>query len=228
MASAVLKPAFENISKVSSRPISGAGTASFESGPVASIRPGLKGIRCPPQTFSDITDPMATISATMYPRSQLLSTMQPCSSEEPLTRDMLIYERSPKQKAVVERRAIIIGSKRLPAYARIHAPSARRDISRCEIMEANTYPLGGGSSPGVQRGVPELRHVSGARRDGGREVRGVGSPVVNQDVLEKRGLRVWIVEGRDAMVGEQADCHKGRTLDSGGERHLANGISIVI
>ena len=144
----------------------------------------------PPHRLFDVTVPTAMRSATARCQLPSLST-----ANGGLTRYSIIHERSEEREAVVERTARVLATSGLKSNAGIEASGPCADIRSNDVVEQDSQPLGRCRSSAVECCIAGLGDISGAWRDGGREVRCVRSPVVDEDVFKERGLEVWVVEG---------------------------------
>jgi hypothetical protein len=111
-----------------------------------------------------------------------------------LTRDSLVHKRSPESEAVVECAARILSTRGLESYTRIDAASACADVRGNKVMEQDSHPLGCGGASAVACGRSSLCDIVRARCNSRRKIRSVSAPIVNQNVLEERGLYVGIVQ----------------------------------
>lgn len=139
-----------------------------------------------------------------------------------LTRHSIVHKRRPEHKTIIKHTARVLPPQRLKPNARIDATHARRDIRRHKVVEGDPHPLRGRSTPAVYSWLPNLGHVVAAERNGRREVRGVGAPVVDEDMLEERRLGHWVVEGGEGSVGRE-----GERYEAYKEAHFVDDVVLV-
>ena len=110
------------------------------------------------------------------------------------TRHRAVDIRPPKCKAIIERTALVFLPRRLKPNTRVHAARTCAHIRSDEVVKHDAHPLCRCRAAAGERCGSCLCHIAITWCDCGRKVGCVGTPVVDEDVFEERGLDVGVVE----------------------------------